>query len=163
MNPAIRVRALEDFVGTKTEHVFTDQFWMGLDGVCNALDNMEARFYVDGMCVKYELPLLESGTMGPSGNVDPIVPFETRTYRDGGEAVEGGGIPMCKLRNFPHLPDHCIEWARDQFELLFVKNVKQAQKFVADPGTFMAERSESTDEAQAIVEARMLLSVLTAA
>ena len=35
--------------------------------VCNALDNMEARFYVDSQCVKYELSLLESGTMGPSG------------------------------------------------------------------------------------------------
>ena len=49
--------------------------------------------------------------MGPSGNVDPIVPFKTKTYRDGGEAAEGGGIPMCTLRNFPHLPDHCIESA----------------------------------------------------
>lgn len=27
--------------------VFTDEFWGRLDGVCNALDNMEARIYVD--------------------------------------------------------------------------------------------------------------------
>ena len=67
------------------------------------------------------------GTMGTSGNVDPIVPFQTKTYRDGGEAAEGGGIPMCTLRNFPHLIDHCIEWARDQFEALFVKPVKRAK------------------------------------
>ena len=47
------------------------------------------------------LLLCWSGTMGTGGNVDLIVPFKTKTYRDGGDAVEGGGIPMCTLRNFP--------------------------------------------------------------
>lgn len=51
------------------QDAFDDQFWTGLDGVCNALDNMEARQYVDVQCVKYEKSLLESGTMGTSGNV----------------------------------------------------------------------------------------------
>jgi ubiquitin-activating enzyme E1 len=69
MNPAFKVRSLELFVGPKNEDTFNDEFWMALDGVCNALDNMEARDYVDGQCVKYEKSLLESGTMGTSGNV----------------------------------------------------------------------------------------------
>jgi len=162
MNPAMKVTCLEMFVGPKTEDHFNDDFWLGLDGTCNALDNMEARFYVDDQCVKYQKPLLESGTMGPAGNVDPIVPFKTSTYRDGGQADEGGGIPMCTLRNFPHLPDHCIEWARDQFELLFVKSAKQAKKFKEDPGAFIEEKASSSDDAQAIFEVRGLLSVLKA-
>ncbi len=54
MNPAFKVRSLELFVGPKTEDTFNDEFWMSLDGVCNALDNMEAREYVDDQCVKYE-------------------------------------------------------------------------------------------------------------
>eukprot|EP00933_Yihiella_yeosuensis_P028770 TRINITY_DN22588_c0_g1_i2.p1 TRINITY_DN22588_c0_g1~~TRINITY_DN22588_c0_g1_i2.p1 ORF type:complete len:1213 (+),score=350.78 TRINITY_DN22588_c0_g1_i2:70-3708(+) len=163
MNPGMKVKALEMFVGAKTEDTFNDDFWMGQDGICNALDNMEARFYVDDQCVKYEKSLLESGTMGPAGNVDPVVPHKTQTYRDGGQADEGGGIPMCTLRNFPHLPDHCIEWARDQFELLFVKSIKQLQKFKEDPDGFISERASSTDDAQAIFEVRGLLSLLTAA
>merc|ERR1719174_2388269 len=109
---------------------------------------------MDANCVKYEKSLLESSTMGPSGNVDPIVPFLTKTYRDGGQAVQGGGIPMCTLRNFPHLPDHCIEWARDQFELLFVKSVKQVKKFYEDPDAFLRDKRESTDDAQSIFEVR---------
>jgi ubiquitin-activating enzyme E1 len=40
---------------------------------------------------------------------------------------------MCTLRNFPHLTDHCIEWARDQFELLFVKLGKSLEKYLLDP------------------------------
>jgi ubiquitin-activating enzyme E1 len=39
---------------------------------------------------------------------------------------------MCTLRNFPHLTDHCIEWARDQFELLFVKLGKSLEKYFAN-------------------------------
>jgi ubiquitin-activating enzyme E1 len=73
MNPKIRIDALEMYVGPNTENVFNDDFWMSLDGVCNALDNMEARRYVDKMCVKYEKSLLESGTMGTSGNVGKLV------------------------------------------------------------------------------------------
>jgi ubiquitin-activating enzyme E1 len=69
MNPDLKVHAMELFVGPKTEDSFNDQFWLNLDGVCNALDNIEARLYVDKHCVKYEKSLLESGTMGTNGNV----------------------------------------------------------------------------------------------
>jgi ubiquitin-activating enzyme E1 len=75
MNPALRIEALELYVGTSTESTFNDAFWISLDGVCNALDNMEARRYVDAMCVKYEKSLLESGTMGASGNVGKVFMF----------------------------------------------------------------------------------------
>merc|ERR1719460_2847359 len=146
MNPAMNLHPQELLVCAKTEDSFDDEFWLGLDGVCNALDNMEARFYIDEQCVKYQKSLLESGTMGPAGNIDPVVPFKTQTYRDGGQADEGGGIPMCTLRNFPHLPDHCIEWSRDIFELLFVKSVKQAKKFFEDPDGFVTDKGSSTDQ-----------------
>ncbi|RYH21016.1 hypothetical protein EON65_21745 [archaeon] len=136
MNSRLNVEALELFVGPKSEDTFNDSFWLELDGVCNALDNMEARLYVDRQCVKYEKPLLESGTMGTNGNVDTVCPFKTRTYSEGGKAAEGGGVPMCTLRNFPHLTDHCIEWARDQFELLFVKLSKSLESYLADPALF---------------------------
>jgi ubiquitin-activating enzyme E1 len=69
MNPSLNVQHLELYVGPKTEDTFDDEFWLSLDGVCNALDNMEARQYVDAQCVKYEKSLLESGTMGTGGNI----------------------------------------------------------------------------------------------
>jgi len=167
MNPSFKPEPLEMFVGEKTEDHFNDDFWMSLDGVCNALDNMEARFYVDKNCVKYSLPLLESGTMGTGGNIDPIVPFKTKTYRDGGQAVEGGGIPMCTLRNFPHLIDHCIEWSRDGFEAMFVKPVKRAKVFTEDPASYIADLYEKVGDAsaatQAVDDVRMLLKTLRSA
>jgi ubiquitin-activating enzyme E1 len=51
-----------------TEALFNDTFWESLNIVANALDNVEARLFVDGRCVYYGLPLLESGTLGTKGN-----------------------------------------------------------------------------------------------
>lgn len=164
MNPEFTVEALEIFVGSKTENVFDDKFWTSLDGVCNALDNMESRIYVDVQCVKYEKSLLESGTMGTSCNVDTICPFKTRTYRDGGNAAETGGVPMCTLRNFPHLTDHCIEWSRDQFELLFTKLCKTCAAYKEDPAAFEEEKRTLADMelSSAVFDVRSVLSFMKA-
>ena len=160
MNINLKVEALELYVGLNSENVFNDEFWMNLDGICNALDNMEARRYVDEMCVKYEKSLLESGTMGTSGNVDTICPFKTKTYRDGGNAVEGGQIPMCTLRNFPQITDHCIEWARDQFALLFTKLIKNVENYIKSPEQFESEMKSMTDTAQSIFIIRSVTSLV---
>ena len=74
MNPACPVAARLDRVGPETENVFDDAFWEGLSGVCNALDNVQARLYVDQRCIYYQRPLLESGTLGAKGNVQVVVP-----------------------------------------------------------------------------------------
>jgi len=139
MNPAIKIDCRQTLVCPETEDIFDEDFWYGLDLVCNALDNMKARFYVDEQCVFYEKPLLESGTMGTGANVDVVVPHMTKSYADGGQADEGGGVPMCTLRNFPHLIDHCIEWARAQFEDLFVSPAQAAIKFLDDSEAFTAK------------------------
>lgn len=142
MNKELKIDAKEDLVAPKTEHIFDDAFWSSQDLVCNALDNMQARFYVDGKCVFYELPLLESGTMGTGANVDVVVPHQTVSYADGGQADEGGGVPMCTLRNFPHLIDHCIEWARAQFQDLFVSPARAGANFLNDPEGYVKKVSD---------------------
>ena len=53
--------------------VFDDDFFEKLSGVCNALDNVQARLYMDQRCIYYQKPLLESGTLGTKGNVQ--VPY----------------------------------------------------------------------------------------
>lgn len=71
MNPLLKnhIVARLDKVHDGTEHIFTDQFFEGLDIVANALDNVAARRYVDRRCVDAKIPLLESGTLGPKGHV----------------------------------------------------------------------------------------------
>ena len=69
-----------DKVHEGTNHIFTDQFFEGLTIVTNALDNVAARKYVDERCVATKIPLLESGTLGPKGHVQVILPHLTESY-----------------------------------------------------------------------------------
>jgi len=68
MNPDLNVISHENRVGPETENVYDDTFFERLDGVANALDNVDARVYMDRRCVFYRKPLLESGTLGTKGN-----------------------------------------------------------------------------------------------
>ena len=42
MNPAFNITAQENRVGQDTENIYTDNFFEALDGVANALDNIDA-------------------------------------------------------------------------------------------------------------------------
>ncbi|KEG08248.1 putative ubiquitin-activating enzyme e1 [Trypanosoma grayi] len=142
----------QDYVGASTEHVYHDHFWSELDVVVNALDNMETRLYVDQQCVKYNKILVEAGTMGTGGNVDIVVPGKTTSYADGGAADASGGIPMCTLRNFPYIFDHCIEWARAQFDDLFVSPMQTAEQLLEDPVAFTERVQKELNAAQSAGE-----------
>lgn len=69
MNKDINITAHENRVGVETENCYNDEFFDKLDGVANALDNMDARIYMDRRCVYYRRLLIDSGTLGTMGNV----------------------------------------------------------------------------------------------
>ncbi|CAM9644313.1 unnamed protein product, partial [Ectocarpus fasciculatus] len=146
MNSTIKLDAREDFVSPGTENLFQDKFWEELDFVTNALDNVKARLYVDSRCVFYGKPLLESGTLGTKCNVQVVVPHVTASYADGPKDQADDAIPMCTLRNFPSLIEHCIEWARAQFEDLFVGPFAEAKKFCQDKEAYLKQVRGATLE-----------------
>ena len=69
-----------DRVCEATAHIYTDNFFETTSVVTNALDNIQARRYIDSRCVTAKTPLLESGTLGPKGHVQVILPYKTETY-----------------------------------------------------------------------------------
>lgn len=146
MNGDLKVKALEQLVDPRTENVFNDDFWTDLDVVTNALDNVKARLYVDSKCVFHKIPLLESGTLGTKCNVQVVIPYKTQSYADGPKDAEDDNIPMCTLRNFPSLIEHCIEWSRAQFEDLFVVPAAEAKKFVQQRDEYLSKIRQSTLE-----------------
>lgn len=131
MNPAINVVAHENRVGQETERVYDDAFFESLDGVANALDNVDARIYMDRRCVYYRKPLLESGTLGTKGNTQVVVPFLTESYSSSQDPPEKS-IPICTLKNFPNAIEHTLQWARDSFEGLFRQAAENAAQYLAE-------------------------------
>ncbi|XP_067003227.2 ubiquitin-like modifier-activating enzyme 1 [Anabrus simplex] len=132
MNPNINILAHENRVGPETEKVYDDAFFEALDGVANALDNVDARIYMDRRCVYYRKPLLESGTLGTKGNTQVVVPFLTESYSSSQDPPEKS-IPICTLKNFPNAIEHTLQWARDCFEGLFRQSAENAAQYLSDP------------------------------
>lgn len=132
MNPEVKVTAYELRVGAETEKVFSEDFFGKLDGVANALDNVDARIYMDRKCIFNRIPLVETGTLGTMGNVQVIVPFATESYSSSQDPPEKS-IPICTLKNFPNAIEHTLQWARDSFEGVFKQAAENAAQYIADP------------------------------
>ncbi|ADM11226.1 ubiquitin-activating enzyme E1 [Encephalitozoon intestinalis ATCC 50506] len=105
-------------VGKETESVFSDRFFQSVDVVATALDNVDARIYVDGRCVVNRKFMVDAGTSGTKGNVQVVVPFHTESYGSSQDPPEKS-IPLCTIKNFPYAIEHTIEWARSEFEFKF--------------------------------------------
>jgi ubiquitin-activating enzyme E1 len=132
MNPEIKIEAHFNKVGPETENVYNMQFFTNLDGVANALDNIDARRYVDGRCVLFKKSLLESGTLGTKGNVQVVVPRLTESYNSSSDPPEAS-IPICTIKTFPNDISHCIAWTREVFEDLFVAKPKNVIEYINNP------------------------------
>ncbi|OQV16884.1 Ubiquitin-like modifier-activating enzyme 6 [Hypsibius exemplaris] len=122
INPDINIKPYMMRVSPATQKApFTDEFFRKQDIVINALDNVEARKYVDQRCVTTCKPLLDSGTLSTKGHVQVVVPYLTESYGSQRDPVENASdsIPFCTLKQFPALMEHCIEWAREKFQSSF--------------------------------------------
>jgi len=131
MNPMVNIESQENRVGAETEDTYNDDFFAGLDGVANALDNVEARTYMDRRCVFYRLPLLESGTLGTKGNTQVVIPDLTESYSSSQDPPEKS-IPICTLKNFPNQIEHTLQWARDSFEGTFTQAPLDALRYLSE-------------------------------
>uniref|UniRef100_A0A8C7VRZ1 E1 ubiquitin-activating enzyme n=1 Tax=Oncorhynchus mykiss TaxID=8022 RepID=A0A8C7VRZ1_ONCMY len=111
MNPNMNITAHQNRLDPDSEQVYGHAFFMGLDGVAAALDNVEARVYLDGRCVQHQRPMLEGGTLGSKGHTLVVVPHLTESY---GPAKTGSqnASPLCTLKNFPHRIEHTLQVRR---------------------------------------------------
>ncbi|CAL8083706.1 unnamed protein product [Calicophoron daubneyi] len=117
---------------------FDADFYSKFDIVFNALDNQAARRHVNRMCVATKRPLIESGSAGYLGQVEPILPsgwsssnqshsnlqcpeeaFHTGCYECQPRGASQRSYPACTIRNTPSEPIHCVVWAKYLFNQLF--------------------------------------------
>jgi len=136
------IKSYSDRVGVETENIFNDDFWESLSGVTNALDNVDARKYVDLRCVFYRKPLIESGTLGTKGNTQVIIPHLTESYSSSQDPPEKP-IPICTLKNFPNAIEHTIQWARDKFEELFKQSADNVNLHLTQPNYLDSVRKQA--------------------
>ncbi|VDN33581.1 unnamed protein product [Dibothriocephalus latus] len=134
------IRGFRDDVDLKTYHAsifssqFSPEFFEEFDIVFNALDNQAARRHVNRMCVNIGKAIIESGTSGYLGQVEPLL-FKGAKHENGDccnaskgrascfecQPVENDrrSYPTCTIRNTPSEPIHCVVWAKFLFNQLF--------------------------------------------
>ncbi|KAJ2857614.1 E1 ubiquitin-activating protein, partial [Coemansia asiatica] len=149
MNPDVKGKIVthQDRVGADTEAVYNDGFFDEIDAVTNALDNVEARKYMDRRCVFYRKPLLESGTLGTKGNTQVVVPFLTESYSASQDPPEKS-IPSCTLKNFPNAIEHTIQWARDLFAGLFAQPAESVNTYLSTTDYIGTSLGQSNEQAK---------------
>lgn len=114
-NPNVNIKS---YLGDIMDQSFGSSFFNKFKLVINALDNRKARAHVNRMCLSVDIPLIESGTMGYSGQVEFIKKRMSLCY----ECLpkpERKFYPMCTIRNTPKETIHCIVWAKFLFNQLF--------------------------------------------
>lgn len=117
MKPKVEIEFLSEKVGDENIG-FTNKMLKNknLTAIFNALDNINARRFMDNQCFNHNLPLFESGTMGIKGNTQPVIPFITETYSNSNDPSNEKSFAVCTIKNFPNEIQHTIHWALDQFE-----------------------------------------------
>ncbi|XP_062430412.1 ubiquitin-like modifier-activating enzyme 6 isoform X2 [Rhea pennata] len=128
INPSLKIDSYINKVCPATENTYSDEFYTKQDVIVTALDNVEARRYIDSRCVANLRPLIDSGTMGTKGHTEVIVPHLTESYNSHRDPPEEE-IPFCTLKSFPAAIEHTIQWARDKFESTFFHKPSLFNKF----------------------------------
>lgn len=111
--------------------LFPLSWWSQFDYVYNALDNLEARRYVNKIALFLRKPLMESGTTGFEGQIQPIYPYSTECFECQPKATPQT-FPVCTIRSTPSKPVHCIVWAKEflftqLFDATLENEVSQAE------------------------------------
>ncbi|XP_009376402.2 ubiquitin-activating enzyme E1 2 [Pyrus x bretschneideri] len=144
INGRLNIEALQNRASPDTENVFDDTFWENLDVVINALDNVNARLYIDQRCLYFQKPLLESGTLGAKCNTQMVIPHLTENYGASRDPPEKQA-PMCTVHSFPHNIDHCLTWARSEFEGLLEKVPAEVNAYLSNPNEYIAAMKNAGD------------------
>jgi ubiquitin-activating enzyme E1 len=135
MNPDVNIVAHILKVAPETNNVFDTQFYSGLTSIMTALDNVNARLFVDRKCVENGCHLIDSGTLGTQGNVQVVVPYVTESYASSNDPPETS-IPVCTLKMFPYQPEHCIQYAKNLFCGMFTNAPQNFMRYKNNPAEF---------------------------
>ncbi|KAH3684898.1 hypothetical protein WICPIJ_004122 [Wickerhamomyces pijperi] len=92
--------------------VFPLTWFDSFDLIFNALDNAEARSYINKIGLFLNKTILETGTTGTKGYVQATIPGQSACY-DCTFRETPKTFPVCTIRSTPSQPVHCVHWAKN--------------------------------------------------
>ncbi|KAL7090995.1 hypothetical protein ACP275_12G077400 [Erythranthe tilingii] len=139
INPRINVQALQNRACPDSEDVMDNWFWEDFTVVINALDNIKEQYvdYINKRCLYFRKALLDSATLGSKCRTRTIIPCLT----------DNSSASLDRLRNYEYLRsvyerplnmEHCLSWAKSQFDILFDKTPNEANRYLTNPHEYLA-------------------------
>ncbi|KZP02367.1 hypothetical protein FIBSPDRAFT_970087, partial [Athelia psychrophila] len=153
-NPNVRLHPIH---GNIKEPQFDIEWFEGFDIVLNAPDSLEARRHDNKMCMAAKVPLVESGTAGYFGQVQPLPKDRTECF-DCIPKPTPKTFPTCTIRSTPSQPIHCIVWAKSYLLGQLFGEDEDAEK----QGESVQEIATLCKEAQAFKAVRTALRTTAA-
>ena len=145
-NKDFQCKDLHQKVCKETEAFFNEKFWTKQDIIISAVDNDDARVYLNNKCFKYNKLFLNAGTSGVRAKADIIIPKITYPLKINYNETKKN-INMCTIRKFPSKIDHCIEWSHDLYQFLFRDNIRLFNNFIFNKEEFIKSLSKEPDDA----------------
>ncbi|PBJ75913.1 ubiquitin-activating enzyme [Trypanosoma cruzi cruzi] len=121
---------------------YDDAFFSQFALVLNALDNVSARQHVNRMCMRTDVPLIESGTMGYNGQVQPIIRGLYECYDCHPKAVNQKTVAVCTIHARPTTMVHCVHYAKELYERLFGEGKREEKDEFAFVDAIITQQEE---------------------
>ena len=107
---------------------FDVDFFASFDLVLNGLDNVSARKHVNRMCAQAGgVRLVESGTAGYNGQVQPIIRGHTACYDCVERPPDQKSFAVCTIHARPTTMVHCVHYAKELYDRIFGPNSAVSQ------------------------------------
>ena len=125
INKEMNIQDYQLLINDDTRDIFNDEFIEKQNILISAVDNIQARKYIDNLATFFNKIYINAGTEGTKANSDIYYPDKSICLNDL-EFMEKEVIPQCTLKTSPTKIEHCIEFAKNVFEELFglyIKNI----------------------------------------
>lgn len=83
-------------------------------------DNIKNRKILNEIAIEFSIPYFDIGIENNMTSSQSIIPFKTETFIDFNTLSNEKIYPECVISNFPSNIYHCIEWAKQEYEKLFI-------------------------------------------
>ena len=159
MNKDFNCSDLQSRVGPENENIFNEDFWNSQTFIIGAVDNINARKYVDNQCTIFGKTFIDSGTLGTKAHVQMVIPHVTTCYNDTQDPPEEG-VPMCTMHNFPAMIEHCIEWGRDHFNEYFTDIITDAKKLLENKDQFYTDLKKEGNTTLQLTKLKLIKDII---
>lgn len=144
INKDMKIDDFQLLINEETRNIFDDSFMEKQNIIISAVDNINARKFIDSLCTFYNIILIDSGTEGTKANSDIYYPNKSTCLNDYQFRAKKQ-IPMCTLKDFPTKIEHCIEFSKNVFMELFTQYVSDIKLTINNLNQFDNILEQITD------------------